>query len=417
MVLNLRKSRFFYVLMTLLYIFLLSSTIDEVCIYFQAVPGHSCFTGWHNIYYFFYILVIFISIFIPIFEKKPSTLILNFLFLFCFIPSLIYFPKQIEDNYLSLVLYSLYMFFSFCFLIFASYFRINVKSIKLSSNFFDYFIIVICVLFILIIVNNYGFSFTVPNITDVYGVRESYKENSTSLSSYAVILGGYVISPLIILLAVIYKRLIMLYLGLPLAFTLIYVIFSSSGIKSIAFSSIAIIFFYYLFKRVNHIGYILLLVFNLIFLLNILVYKYIWNDSIIFLHWLRRVVVAPGSTSSKFLEYFYINENPIIGNAPLFISEYYFNISGSANTGFFVEGVGRFGWYGLIINTLLLGVCLIFLNYLSDKVNKNLLICLLVMVSYAICNTSFMTVLFSYGLLLIILLGYLLTNYEESSER
>lgn len=414
MILN--KSRVFYIFLILIYIIQVSLLSDNLCTEFYNVPGYGCETGYYRIHGFLFFIILILSLFMPIYDKKPSSVILNILFLFSFIPTFIYFPKEIQGNEFSIILYSLYMFISFLLLLMFSKVKISFKSTNIKPFFVDFILISIAISFIILIVSSHGLKLTTPNITDVYSLRAEYKENASSASGYAVVLGGYVISPLIILLYLNSKRKF-IGLGVPIVLFLTYIIFSSSGIKSIALSIFVIVGFYYLFKNILRFGYYILVFVNILIFINYLIYTFITNNNIIYIHWLRRVITSPGSTAAKFFEYFYILGNTPTPQAPKIIANYYFSTNGSANTGFFLEGIGRFGLHGLIINTAILAIFLIVLNGISKSLDKNLLACLLVMVSYAMCNSSFLTVIVTYGLLLLTIVSVLLMNYPMREDK
>ncbi len=399
-----------YIILIVIYVFQVNLLADNLCLLFFNIPGYGCNVGYDSIYIYLFPIILFLSFFIPINNKEPSSVILNILFLFCFIPAIIYFPKEIHGESGSIFLYSLYMAASFFTLLLSSEVKINIKKINVKPYQTELILISIAIIFILLIINAHGLKLEAPSITDVYAVRTEYKENASSLSGYAVILGGYIISPLIILLYLNSKRILML-IGVPLVLFLTYIIFSSSGIKSIALSIFVIVGFYYLFKKIYNFGYYLLVFINIFIFINYLIYTFITNNNIMYIHWLRRVVTSPGSTGAKFFDYFVVLGNEPTPKAPSLIANYYFSTNGSANTGFFLEGVGRFGLYGLLINTFLLSLFLILLNAISKKIDKNLLACLLVMVSYAMCNSSFLTVIISYGLFLLTIISYLLMSY------
>ena len=407
---NVSRERCIYIILIVIYVFQVNILADKLCLLFFNIPGYGCNVGYHSIYMYLLPIILVLSFFIPIDNKKPSSVILNILFLLCFIPTLIYFPKEVENESISIFSYSLYMMTCFFILLFSSRIKIDIKKIDIKPYQTELIIISIAIMFIFLIISTHGLKLEAPSITDVYSVRTEYKENASSLSGYAVILGGYIVSPLVILLYLNSKRKLMLF-GVPIVLFLTYIIFSSSGIKSIALSIFVIVGFYYLFKYVLKFGYYLLIFINVFIFINYLIYTFITNDNIIYIHWLRRVVTTSGSTGAKFFDYFVILDNTPTAKAPSLIANYYFSTNGSANTGFFLEGVGRFGLYGLLINTVLLSLFLILLNAISKKIDKNLLACLLVMVSYAMCNSSFLTVIISYGLFLLTIISYLLMNY------
>ncbi|WP_109441895.1 hypothetical protein [Acinetobacter haemolyticus] len=381
--------------------------INIVCSEFGYISGYGCDIGFKSSHVYHAFMAWFGGLFLNYKGKKPGDLILVFLYYFSLVPTILYLPKQVVGNDFIILVYSLYILFCF---IFISYFnnKIKIKFPLVDIDYkwligFIYFLVVTC-FFILIF--NLGFTLTLPDITDVYGVRAEFKESSNIYVGYATMLGGYLFSPLLFILALKQSNKWLKVIFIFTSISLSYVIFTSSGLKSIAFSLFVVLFFYFSLRNINNFGYFFSIFLPSFIIINIVVFK-LMGIKIVVLHWLRRVIVAPGSNGAKFFEYFVVYNNENTKYAPHLISEYYYNTIGSANSGFFGEAVGRFGWHGLIINSFILLLILIFSNSLTKYIGANILCALMILIGYALCNSSFYTVLLSYGFIPCILILYL----------
>lgn len=381
--------------------------MNLVCNEFGYIAGYGCDTNLRANIFVHGFIAWFCGFFLNYFGKKPGDLILIFLYYFSLIPIILYLPKHILGHDFLIITYSLYI--SVCF-IFLAYFnnKISFKFplVKIDHKYLIAFVYFLVLLSLLILIFNLGVSFSLPNITDVYDLRAEFKESSNIYVGYATMLGGYLFSPLLLILAIKQKNKIFKFLFILTSVFLSFIIFTSSGLKSIAFSLFVVLFFYYSLSRIRNFGYFFSIFLPCFIFINIIFFKF-FNIKIVVLHWLRRIIVAPGSNGSKFFEYFVIYDNENTKYAPHIISEYYYNTIGSANSGFFGEGIGRFGWYGLIFNSFILLIVLIIANSLTRYIGESLLGALMILIGYALCNSSFFTVLLSYGFIPCILILYL----------
>lgn len=394
----------------------------DVCNYFANIPGFNC--NQYSLsyeYYVYGVIAFFPAFFIPFEGKKPSTIFINILYFFHVIPSILLIPKAIQGYSLESIIWGLTISVLFSIIVILSkgiHFKFPI--IKNQLGLFIIFILVmIAITFSIIIISRHGFKFEIPNITDVYGLREEFKENSDAMTLYATLLGGYFVSPILILIAINRKFDLLSKLLVSISLLLIFVIFSSSGIKSIAFSSIVTIFFYFLIKKIKNFGLSLVFVITSFISMAFILFRLTPID-VIYIHWLRRIQVVPGLNTSRFFEYFILKSDTLISSttsAPKLISQYYYGTSGSANAGIFGDAVGRYGLIGLLINSIILLLILIILNAITNKNNSNILAAMMILIGYAACNSSLLTVLLSYGLGPTILTVYLLQNTQFIKDR
>lgn len=400
------------VMTTLLYVIVIFVLSSSLCIRFSDVAGYACVESG-EVGSSFYILMSFISI-IPSFfvtktGKAPSDFFLQVIYLIHVIPSIVLMPLYIGSTFqIEQFIWGMFISISFSFILIVSRRLqiIKLRSLKIKNQYVVLFLLGSAMLFVGFIINDHGFTLTIPSIFDVYELRSVYKENSGFFSAYAVIIGGYFISPFLLLLSI--KRgirllsVIMASLGLFLVF----VIFTSSGVKSIAFIPFVSVLLYFFLTRVKNVNFFLL-----IFSIGTILFGYllkIFNFDDFLVHWCRRFFISSGMNTAKFFEYFYLNENTPSKDAPYQISQYYYGTAGSANTGFYGDAIGRFGMVGLFINIVLLIIMVWLIKSVSKNIDKNILCTLLFFTGYAACNSSLLTVIVSYGFILLIFFMYLL---------
>ncbi|UOO90585.1 hypothetical protein LVJ82_06315 [Vitreoscilla massiliensis] len=411
------NKKIIFLLFTCIFIALTYQLTYDVCNYFAIIPGFNCNQYPLTYEYYIYGLIAFIpAFFVPFEGKKPSTIFINILYFFHVIPSILLIPKAIQGYVLESIVWGLTISVLFTLIVILSKgIHFKLPKIKNQLGLFIIFVLaMVAIAFSVIIVSRHGFKFEIPNITDVYGLREEFKENSDAITLYATLLGGYFISPILILIAINRKFDLLSKILVVISLLLIFIIFSSSGIKSIAFSSIVTIFFYFLIKKIKNFGLSLIIFITTVIGFAFTLFKLTPID-LVYIHWLRRIQVVPGLNTSRFYEYFILKSDTLAEStysAPKLISQYYYGTSGSANAGIFGDAVGRFGLIGLLINSILLLLILIVLNAITNKNNTNILAAMMILIGYAACNSSLLTVLLSYGLGPTILTVYLLQNTQ-----
>lgn len=402
------RIRFFLIFLISIYIICFFFFTLDVLNYFSDVEGYNIeynFSLTHLIcIYLFSIVPIII---LPIKGRKPSYVILWFVYFSHIIPTIVFVPIISKNFFWS---YMIILFFSI--MVFLSNIKIKLKIKLFSFNFKDIylysFLLVIFLFSLIIIIGTYGLSFDLPNITDVYSVREKFINNSNFLSSYVSVITGYIISPFLLLLGVNLFQ----YNGRQRRLGLIFMLFSillsiqiyaSSGLKSVAFASFVCLSFYIFIKNVKNIGifFVIIITFSFFFLMLISNLFIIEKLDILLYHWFRRVFIVPGMNVNYFFDYIVSNNLLTLKGAPLIISEYYYGTSGSANSGLIGDSFTKYNYIGFIIN----GFIFLFILKLSDYIidsRSSIGLSLMIPIAYAISNSSITTVFFTYGYILIV---------------
>ncbi len=408
------RDRTIIVITSLIYVILILHLASLLCVKFSDIRGYSCAVNvpFENL---FIILVAFVSIipsfFIPKNTDAAEVFFLQMVYLFHVIPSIVLTLVYLDEKYwLEIIIWVLFMSFSFSLILVLSFKvpSIKIKDVKFKGTCVIFILLAIGLLFVYVIIRDAGFSLSLPSVFDVYGIRAQYKESISKSGAYATIIGGYFVAPFLILMAIRngiknVLSLIMIFLSLFLVF----VIFSNSGIKSIAFIPFASISLYIILRKIKN--FVLFLQFLPI---GMILFGYIasafFGFDAILIHWCRRFIMASGSNTAKFFEYFVLNGNTPSADAPTRISEYYYGTLGSANTGLYGDAIGRYGLEGLLFNLVLLFIMVWIIKSLTKDIDKSIVCTMLFFMGYAACNSSLLTILVSYGFVFLVLFVFLM---------
>lgn len=405
------SKRVFSVLLITAYLFMIEYLFTLVVAHFSHVQGYDRFFSISientilNI-----LLCIAVSFSLPLKSKKPSETILWAVYFMHFVPSIMTYGHLLFP---STLLWPLILSFVFSIITLLS--RIDFKVLPLTGRFvFSYtsykkqlfFIIVLSSVFCLVwVVKEHGFSLTPPNITDVYGVRSEYKSNLSFLGGYIIVISGYALAPFVVLLGVyllsLKKQLQGLFL-ICLSFLISYTIYASSGLKSVAFSSIISLVFYLSLKKFTSSGMFILCFCFCLISIGLALYHFA-DINIVALHWLRRVFLVPGMNVNYYFEFFNINGGKW-DNAPLVISQVYYGTNGSANSGVFGDALAKYGWLGLLINSILLVIIIKLADIAVHSGSSSLASSLFFIIAYALSNSGTTTVFLTYGFIVIFFL-------------
>lgn len=377
--------------------------------FFSSVEGYSLDYSKNIENYVIYILLAIIpSFFLPLKHKKPSTLILWILYFCHIVPTIILIPIILQSNFLWG--FTIVLFFTLVIILsklsFGKCFDIN-KYLNFNNNIFFIFLFFIAVTSLLIIIYIYGISFNLPNITDVYSVRENFIENSNVISSYTSIIAGYTICPILLLIGInlLKNKPFISTLFIIISLVMSIQIYANSGLKSVAFTSFSCLIFYFIFKYIKNLGIFFAISIPIVFILLIGIYNIFdfHKLEIVLYHWFRRVFIVPGMNVNYVFDYM-LNQNlQSLKDSPLIISEYYYGTSGSANSGLVGDAFSRVSYLGFFINGLILLCILKLSNYVIPE-NSNIGLSLMIPISYALSNSSITTIFITYGYFLIVLI-------------
>jgi hypothetical protein len=281
------------------------------------------------------------------------------------------------------------------------------------------------------VVRDFGFTLTLPSLYDVYGVRAQfrlYTQEASALGRYAVFWLSYALIPLLLTIGLsLFKkhRLVATFLMIYCFGVALY-IFAFTGFKSTALAVPAVFAMYCLFGYIRY-SINILLMFYLTFLLSLVLF--LIGYDFIFVNIVRRIFIVSGLNHSYFLEYF-SHQPPLalahsllqglaenhVDNAPTFaIGAYYYGSAmASANSGIFADAFANFGFLGILLAGLLLGILLYLLDIVSRGIDMKVVGPPLVITAYVLTYSGILTVLNTYGLLWLLIAYWLYPRREGS---
>ncbi|MBC1435207.1 hypothetical protein HB848_07615 [Listeria rocourtiae] len=267
----------------------------------------------------------------------------------------------------------------------------------------------------------FGFHFRMVNFYDVYDIRAGYHEEGRgTIAAYAMNWQSKIFNPLLMGIGVISKKTMFIIIGIISQF----IIFSTTGQKSIAFSTLFILgILWCVGKKGKNFGV------RFLYSICLLVMACLALDFILggiqFTEILtRRLMMVPGVLSSFYYDYFTANPQTHLGYSifssfveypydvtpPFLIGEAYFNnLEASANANLWADAFSAFGLWGVAIYTGILAVILWVYDSIAKYNHFLLSVVLLAMPIWSLIDSSLITTFLTHGLLLAIIINYLLT--------
>lgn len=387
--------------------------------YVGKLYGYYGFVYSLNYYKLFESYLVFTVIFLllPKNEKSASRIILRFLFLTMIIPTLSFYALADESR---VYFYLFSCSFMLTVVICTIFPHISLRRIKLSNKFLLSLIFMFSfVTYILFIRANGIPSLTALNLSRVYEIRSNIVYNSRLLM-YFVFWQIKVINPFLIGFCYYQKK----YRGLFIVLIMQLILYLITGHKSILFSPVLVLAVAYILKHNKSIMGLVskLLVCGissslLIFLANISE----WPANLL----IRRVLFVPALNYFHYYDFFsshrqflYLAEGqigrllsikspydmPIVN---LIGETYYNNPATSANTGYLGDAYANFGWYGMILFSLILGILLLLIDSFSSKSELSITMAAMIVPAFSLIESALLTTLLSNGLIISMIIIYL----------
>lgn len=370
-----------------------------------------------------YIFTIIVVIILPK-SNKVSGYLLNFMFIVTIVPLMSVF--WMTDQSISYVLMFLSVFALMIFITNTLPSSVKINYLKSEINIFNksFFVFTIFIISIGLLLYRLlfieGINFDVLNFEEVYELRESININGISLYLYSWL--GKVFIPFLIVYSLYKKKNILLICSIILQFSL----YLSSGNKTILFSIVLIMISYILLKyKMWTYGFPLLS--SIFIVISVMIYFLLGNVWFLAL-FVVRFLFLPSVISFKYYNFFDINpklnfSEGILGdifniNSPYnssigFIISQKINVN--ENTGFFGDSFSNGGYIAMIILGIILSLILWLLNILANN-DKQMMSFVVLMMVYPIIilnDGSLLTLLFTGGLIINIVLIYLFVSKEQ----
>jgi len=310
------------------------------------------------------------------------------------------------------------------FIFIISFIKINIKPININNNYILLPLTILVITFIISIALNTNISINIKTLLlkEIYQTRNVFTNNISTIQNYIYNWLVKIIIPVLIIYNLIKKKYLFATINI---ITLMY-LFVISGNKSVYMTTMAMLFFYFIGKDyISKLKYFLLIIF-ISLLIFPLIDNYILNDNILVGTFVMRLLYTPALLTHYYFDFF--DKNPIllfsenhpfnsIINSPypkpiaIIISETYFNTSEMyANNGIISDGYMNLSQIGILINILLFS--LLFLIFNSIKIDAHYYGIFFIYIFF-ILSTPLLTVLFTGGIWLLIILSLTLIKHSN----
>jgi hypothetical protein len=246
----------------------------------------------------------------------------------------------------------------------------------------------------------------------ISGIRLKARKNVPGNLKYIISWSAMVIVPSSIAWCLKKKKYILLVL--PVIIQIL--VFTIGGTKSHIFILVLVVFLYLLFKYRRVYWFVPCM--NVLLAISLLL-----NNTYIMAVVIKRTFFYPMSISYNYYDFFtqypqmklsgsilkHFFNNPYKIDAPFIISRYVYKTPVmSANTNFISNAFANFGFFGIIVFTLIVAAILVVIERISyNKIGKEYVILFTFCSFFALVNSALFTTLMTHGLLFALFLAYL----------
>lgn len=395
----------------------------ELVYVFQISPTYSYLSLELNINYnkmfFSYFLYFCILYMIPVNKLKPSTYLINILFVLMWIPTSSYFWLNNQK-------YEYMLLFTFSFII-----LFLVKKIRIESRIFDerkmeYFFSLLFVVYLLtnlyLVIKAGGIDLRALNFDSVYEVRGDNKVSG--FSGYLLNWCSKVFFPFYTVYFINSKKNYLVSITIVCQLLLYF----SYANKAFLFSIIFVFMCIYLLRKDLWVNYFPnaitgAMLFSLFF--NNLRIGELLTRTVPY-----RLLYVPAQIQFWYFDYFSDNEKLLYGESflgsilgthksgpstSLLINKYFTNITveSNANTGVFSDAFSNGGGIAMFVTAMIILFLLLLIDSFSRKINTTLIVAAFSYSMFILNDTSLLTSLNTGGILLLLSLFYLYSPKEE----
>ncbi len=301
---------------------------------------------------------------------------------------------------------------------------INIGFVSLRKSHFLFVVTTLYLVLNVVLIRKFGITLEMPNYFELYFVRDEFAATSNQFMKYAIAWLMVLINPILLIWGLKDRK---IYAIIASVIGQFYV-FSLTAHKT-AVGSILLILVGYIFLKkyredfVHRIGYLLVL-----WLAIVLIVSAVANTYIVWSLAFRRLLMTQGLNSFYYFDYFtnneflylkqsilsFLSDVDIIHPAKVIAGKYFDNPDfGHANVNFFAEAFANFGYIGMYIYSIILGVIMIAIKSISMRKNKFICTIAFLIVGYKVCQTSLLTTISTHGLGLILLVSVFFPQNDE----
>lgn len=378
--------------------------------------------GFHNIGFNFYyyclnLIPLFLySLLFPLNMKYVSDYIVFFMILLVNIPVGYFLLLKTDDFLLAFLVMLLNFSWFFLWRAFRTTF-ILLPQIKIALKELVFIALLIVILYFLW---NSGLSFKFHEKREIYRIRTLFKERDWGIVlKYLFSLMQYSIIPVLVMIAVSLKSKLLKGLVILTAVIITISIFSVTALKSALFVLVFVFIGYLIskFKVYNPVTLLAFVSVAILFLIWIHEYNAIFEE--LYTHTMRRVFYTPSKTGTLAYEYFTLHCDScgyfggLGDNIGHRLSLFYFGTEGNSTTGFLANSILNKGIFRTFLDIGLLIITLKAIDSVTRSIPVKYGLIVFIVYGYVLSNTALSSTLFSYGLILSLLMVSILKKWIQ----
>jgi hypothetical protein len=301
--------------------------------------------------------------------------------------------------------------------------RLKINVFRIPDKFSYIFLVLFTILLVIPIFNDFRFRINtnVLMLSDIYDVRSVLKENISFISGYTFWWLAKVVLPVLLIYSLSKKD----YKITILAFAVLLYLFLISGHKSVYFTPVLILFYYYVGKNYNE-KIALTMVGLFVFFILINVPDFFIGRPIFKSIFIRRMFFVPALLNECYFDFF--QGNPIqfshsvlsdylvypydLPPEYLIGREYFGKPEMSSNAGIIANGFMNFGYYGVFAFSVIFSGFLMILN--SIKLNRRYF-GLFIFFMFIFRGSPFFTTILTHGFWIVLVLAFTVLPQKKKS--
>ncbi|MFL6306922.1 MAG: hypothetical protein ACJ72H_25600 [Candidatus Sulfotelmatobacter sp.] len=379
-----------------------------------------------------WILAVLPSLWIPAKLERPSQVVYWLLYLLVVVPACLVPIYALDDQSSGPLFLAVALVGAFALV--GMIYRmplIPLPHMQLQSHEFKAILILLSAVSYALILASFGFQFHYVSFDDTYSVRAQFQnamEQRPTIVAYAIGWQAWVINPLVMAVGLISRRFSWVVLGGIGEF----VIYSITAFRAMFFSVALLLFLLWAMRSSKTFATRLASMWTVIFAgagaLQLIGYSII-PESLLGV----RMTALPGLLTGYYYEFFSSHPKAHLGHSifksfidypyavepPYLIGALYFHSpSNDANANVWADAYANFGYFGIILFTLLLAAVLWLYDSMAVRCDRRLAALAMALPAFSLANGALLTSLLSNGMAIAMILVYLMprTAYEGSRD-
>jgi hypothetical protein len=388
----------------------------------RASLGHAA-VGW--------ILAALPSLWIPGKLERPSQVVYWLLYLLVLVPACLVPTYALDDQSSGPLTFAASLVGAFA--IIGMIYRlplIPLPRMQVQSYEFKAALILLSIISYALIVSSFGLQFHYVSFDDTYSVRAQFQntiEQAPTVVAYAIGWQAWVINPLVMAIGLRSRRMSWLLTGAVGEFA----IYSITAFRAMFYSAALLLYLLWAMRSEKAFGARLLSMWSALFAgagaLQLIGYSII-PESLLGV----RMTALPGLLTGYYYEFFSSHPKAHLGHSifrffldypyavepPYLIGATYFHsASNDANANVWADAYANFGYFGIILATLLLAAVLWSYDSMAVHCDKRLATLAMALPAFSLANGALLTSLLSNGMGLAMLLVYLMPRAAYEGPR